>query len=258
MALSQAKLAPPLLPSPCERPTNMADGIYVGMAAAAARAAQLESVSDNLANAQSPGFKASRPAFQSFMSARGGNDKILSAAVATGIDMRPGVTSPTDRPLDVVPSPDTFLAVATPSGALAYTRNGALEVGPEGELTVAGNRVLDDNGQPMVVPPGTSPLVNEHGEIFADDTLIGKLGSYKINGPIDRIGPTLLGAGAGAQVSLADDATFTVGALELGNAPALEATIQMIQTQRHFETAMQAIQTYRKMDERAVEVGRIR
>jgi flagellar basal-body rod protein FlgF len=228
------------------------------MAAAAARAAQLESVSDNLANAQSPGFKASRPAFQSFLSSRNGNDKILSAAVATGIDMRPGVTTPTDRPLDVVPGPDTFLAVATPSGAVAYTRNGSLEVGGDGELLIAGNRVLDDNGQPLVVPPGEEPIINEHGEVFAGQSLLGKLGTYKLTGPIDRIGPTLMGPGTGGQVTAAEDTTFTVGALEMGNAPALEATIQMIQTQRHFETAMQAIQTYRKMDERAVEVGRIR
>jgi flagellar basal-body rod protein FlgF len=236
----------------------MADGIYVGMAAAAARAAQLESVSDNLANAQSPGFKASRPAFQSFLSARNGNDKILSAAVATGTDLRPGATTPTDRPLDVIPAPDTFLAVSTPGGAVAYTRNGSIEMGAEGELTVAGNRLLDDNGQPLFVPPGAKPVINEHGEVFADDSLLGKLGTYKITGPIDRIGPTLMGPGAGAQVTAMEDTSFTVGALEMGNAPALEATIQMIQTQRHFETAMQAIQTYRKMDERAVEVGRIR
>jgi flagellar basal-body rod protein FlgF len=236
----------------------MADGIYVGMAAAAARAAQLESVSDNLANAQSPGFKASRPAFQSFLPARNGNDKILAAAVATGIDMRPGVTTPTDRPLDVIPGPDTFLAVATPSGAVAYTRNGSIEQGADNELLIAGNRVLDDQGQPIVIPPGTTPIINERGEVFADDSYLGKLGNYRINGPIDRLGPTLMGPGQGAQVTAAEDTKYTIGALEMGNAPALEATIQMIQTQRHFETAMQAIQTYRKMDERAVEVGRIR
>ena len=37
------------------------------MAAAAARADQLDSIADNLANAETPGYKASRPAFQSFL-----------------------------------------------------------------------------------------------------------------------------------------------------------------------------------------------
>ena len=236
----------------------MADGIYVGMSAAAARAAQLESIADNLANAQSPGFKASRPAFQSFMSGRGGNDKIVSAAVSTGIDLRPGVMTPTDRPLDVVPQNDTFLAVATPSGARGYTRNGNLEVGPEGELLIAGQHVLDDNGEPLNVPPGAAPIISEEGEVFVDDVPVGKLGVFAITGPLDRIGPTLLGPGPNAQVTAVQDARFRIGALEMGNAPALEATIEMIASQRHFDTAMQAIQTYRRMDERAVEVGRIR
>ena len=48
----------------------MADGIYVGMAAAAARAEQLDSIADNLANVETPGFKASHPAFQSFLPSR--------------------------------------------------------------------------------------------------------------------------------------------------------------------------------------------
>ena len=47
-----------------------------------------------------------------------------------------------------------------------------------------------------------------------------------------------------------DDVQVRVGELELGNAPPLEATIQMISAQRHFDTAMQAIQTYRRLDEK--------
>jgi flagellar basal-body rod protein FlgF len=236
----------------------MADGIYVGMSAAAARAAQMESVADNLANAQSPGFKASRPAFQSFLSSRGGGDKIVSAAVATGVDLRPGVMLPTDRGLDVVPQDDTFLAVTTGSGARAYTRNGNITVGNEGELQVGGHQLLDDNGLPLVVPPGAEPIISEQGEVFVEGTVVGKLGAYSITGPIDRVGSTLLGPGAGAQAKPVLDATFRIGALEQGNAPALEATIAMISSQRNFDSAMQAIQTYRKMDERAVEIGRIR
>ena len=66
--------------------------------------------------------------------------------------------------------------------------------------------------------------------------------------------------GAGALVSALemDDVQVRVGELELGNAPALEATIQMITAQRHFDSAMQAIQTYRRLDEKAIEVGKIR
>ena len=236
----------------------MADGIYVGMAAAAARGAQLDSVADNLANAQSPGFKASRPAFQSFLPSRGSGDKIVSAAVATGIDLSPGVMVPTDRPLDVVPQDDTFLAVATAGGGRAYTRNGNITVGGEGELLVAGRQLLDDNGEPLSVPPGSAPIISDQGEVLVDGAAVGKLGAFTITGPVERIASTLMGPGAGAQVNAVPEATFRVNTLEQGNAPALEATIQMISSQRNFDSAMQAIQAYKKMDERAVEIGRIR
>jgi flagellar basal-body rod protein FlgF len=228
------------------------------MAAAAARADQLESVADNLANVQTAGFKATRPAFQSFMSGRGGGDKILSAAVATGLDLRHGVTVATERTLDVVPDGDSFLSVVTPGGQRAYTRNGHIEIGSEGELTVAGNQLLDVDGQPISVPPGSIPQIMDNGDVIADGAPVARLGTYLLEGPLDRSGTSLLIPGSGGGALAVGEPRLQVGVLEMGNAPALEATIQMISAQRHFDSAMQAITTYRKLDERAVEVGKVR
>src|SRR5260370_34961634 len=91
---------------------NVADGMYVGMAAAAARAEQLDSIADNLANAETPGYKATRPAFQSFLPAYKGPglvDKVFSAIVSTGTDMSPGPVGTNDNPLRLRPSGETFL-----------------------------------------------------------------------------------------------------------------------------------------------------
>jgi flagellar basal body rod protein FlgG len=56
----------------------------------------------------------------------------------------------------------------------------------------------------------------------------------------------------------ASDGSVRVGELELGNVTALESTVAMIGAQRNYELAMQAIQTYRQLDQRVVEVGRAR
>jgi flagellar basal body rod protein FlgF len=48
------------------------------------------------------------------------------------------------------------------------------------------------------------------------------------------------------------------GELELGNVSALDSTVQMINAQRQFDMAMQAIQTYRKLDDRANQVGLVK
>jgi flagellar basal-body rod protein FlgF len=48
------------------------------------------------------------------------------------------------------------------------------------------------------------------------------------------------------------------GEVELGNSSALEATIAMVTAQRNYDSSMQAIQTYRQLDQRASELGRTR
>src|SRR6478672_4375440 len=101
----------------------MADGIYISMAGAAARADQLESISDNLANAQTPGFKKSEPAFQAFLGEARSKDQAFPAAVSTAFDLSEGATMNTGERLDVVPNDGAFLTVAQ-GGSVAFTRAG--------------------------------------------------------------------------------------------------------------------------------------
>jgi flagellar basal-body rod protein FlgF len=237
----------------------VADGIYVGMAAASARAAQLDSIADNLANTETPGFKAARPAFQSFLPPAGGGrtgDKVFAAAVSTGTDLRPGTTVGTDNPLDVLPEGDLFLGVETAAGP-AYTRNGKIEVSPDGQLQIMGHAVLSTGGSPISVPPGSVPTITDKGAVMVDGASVDTIGTFKVQGPIDRNGNALFTAGPGTSVEMVEG-KLQIGTLELGNVPALESTVAMIGAQRHFETAMQAIQTYKKLDERAIEVGKVR
>lgn len=228
------------------------------MAAASARAAQLDSIADNLANAETPGFKAARPAFQSFLPQGGSRstDKVFAAAVSTGTDLRPGTTVGTDNPLDVLPEGDLFLGVET-AGGPAYTRNGKIEVSPDGQLQIMGHAVLSTGGSPISVPQGAVPSIDENGKVTVDGATVDTIATYKVQGPIDRLGNALFSPSAGASVEMVDG-KLQVGTLEMGNVPALESTVAMIGAQRHFETAMQAIQTYKKLDERAIEVGKIR
>src|SRR3569623_3304542 len=109
----------------------------------AARAEQRDSIADNLANVETPGCKASRPVFESFLPPRAGSssDKVSTAAVGTGTDMSRGMLRTSDNKLDIVPQGNAFLTVRTPSGP-AFTRNGHLPVRPEGLLSAAGYPVL--------------------------------------------------------------------------------------------------------------------
>jgi flagellar basal-body rod protein FlgF len=236
----------------------MSDGIYVSMNGAAARMAQLESISDNLANAQTPGFKATRPSFEAFLakSDDGSGSKVYPAAVATQVDLSTGAIVQTGNNLDVVPSGKSFLAVQTGTG-IALTRAGRLQVERDGTLMAAGRPVMDRDGKPIVTPPNSQVRIDPNGSVFANDTRVGDIALYDVNGPVDRISPSLLAPQDPKSLTLSND-SLRVGEIETGNASPLEAAIQLVSAQRHFESSMQALQTYRRMDERASEVGRTR
>jgi flagellar basal-body rod protein FlgF len=229
----------------------MADGIYVSMCGAVTRGEQLDAIADNLANAQTPGFKSSRPAFESFMAAGEGQDKHYPAAVATALDLRPGPTSRTDNPLDVLPDGGAFLAVRTPGGAIAYTRDGRLTLDAARRLVQDGRIVLGRDGRGIDVPPDLVPTIDAHGVVHAGGHPIGELALARLEGPVDRVGATLLAPGEGGRAVPVQEGVRT-GEVELGNASAL------VSAQRSYDTSMQAIQTYRQLDQRAVEVARVK
>jgi len=230
------------------------------MAAAAARAEQLDSIADNLANAETPGYKATRPAFQAFLPPYKGPglvDKVFSAAVGTGTDMSPGVVITTDNPLDVLPAGETFLSVASQSGKPAFTRNGRLSLNPDGVLISENRAVMGVSGNPITVVPGANVTINDAGDVRADGTVIDRLALFQMQGNVVRVGPQLYAPGPGGTVAQVEGRVST-GQLEMGNVSPTDSMIGMINAQRQFESAMQAIQTYRTLDARANEVGKAR
>jgi flagellar basal-body rod protein FlgF len=235
----------------------MADGLYVGMTAAAARASQLESIADNLANAQTPGFKAARPAFAHYLPGGPGGDKVFAAAVDTGLDLRPGTAIPTGRPLDATPDGSAFFGVQLPSGETAFTRDGRIAVDAEGRLLAAGGQLLGRSGAPIAVPPGVTPTLDADGTVRAGGAEVDRVALFELAGPLVRGAPSQLRAGPGGSARLVEGGVRR-GELEGGNAAPIEAAVALIDAQRSFDQAMQAIETYRRLSERSNELGRVR
>ena len=234
----------------------MADGMYVGMSGAAARAEQLESVADNLANSQTTGFKASRPAFETFLPENAQGELAYTAAVDSGIDLRPGDTTMTGRPNDVMPSDGAFLVVGLSDGTVGYTRDGRLQTNSAGQLLAGKHPVLGIDGKPILVPPGEGFSVNPQGAVLSGGREMGRLGLCVLQGPMVRKGDSVLVPKENAGSATPVETTVRTGELELSNSGPLEAAVQMITTQRSYDTSMQAIATYRRMDEQASAVGR--
>jgi flagellar basal-body rod protein FlgF len=235
----------------------MADGIYVGMSGAVARTQELDSLADNLANAATPGYKAERPAFASFLPSQGAAQSAHPAAVSTGVDLRPGATSHTGNALDLRPDGSAFFGVLRPDGQVAYTRDGRAQVDAEGNLRMAGERLVSTSGNPVTVPPQSRPTVTADGDVVVDGRAVDRLALFHLSGPLQHAGPGQLLTRPGGAATPATEAVRS-GELELGNYSALEAAVHMVTAQRSFETSMQAIQTYKQLGDRANEIGRVK
>jgi flagellar basal-body rod protein FlgF len=234
----------------------MPDGFYVAMGAATARTRQLDAVADALANAQTPGFRQDQGTFQALLGDSPDPSRSYVAAVATGVDSRPGVTETTGRPLDVVPQAGAFFAVKMPDNTVGYTRAGRLEVDGQGVVRASGNPVLNASMLPIQLPPGAVPTMQQDGQLLANGQPFDVLGTWSVDGPLSRVGPSTLRPDSGRATAVVP--LLNVGTLEYGAVSALDATVQMVTLQRQFENATQALQTYKRLDQGAVELGRVR
>ncbi|PPQ27623.1 flagellar basal-body rod protein FlgF [Rhodopila globiformis] len=143
---------------------------YVTLSAQLALQKQLEVVANNVANANSAGFKPDRQLFQSYVEqlAVPGDQIAFVQDRATYIDQAPGPMEVTGNMLDVAINGDGYLSVQTPSGP-QYTRDGRLHAAPDSTLVDhTGRPVLNTNGTPIQLPQGYTALdIKGDGTIYA-------------------------------------------------------------------------------------------
>src|SRR6187401_316218 len=100
----------------------------------------IEIVTNNLANAQTTGFKRD---FGRVLE----SEQLLD--VGTGMDTAPGDLVFTKNPLDVAIDGEGFFAIQTPGG-VRFTRNGSFSLNEDGDLvTKQGMKVLGSSGTPI-------------------------------------------------------------------------------------------------------------
>lgn len=136
--------------------------LYTSAQGLIARQLQLDVVSNNLANANTTGYREVSPFFRTFNAAieDGPQNPLNGAAnnqpVATGVFMHDkiGAIKHTSNPLDMAIEGDGYFKVRTDDGLIRYTRNGAFTMNNQGELTThRGYRVLDSQEQPIRLDP---------------------------------------------------------------------------------------------------------
>src|ERR1035438_7555715 len=139
----------------------MDSGYYAAMTGLVARTQALDIAATNLANAQTPGYRAEQEYFRSVLMGPDAQDSQLGRTVnnygllgGDRINLSQGAIEQTGNPLDLAIEGQGFFQIQTPNGP-RYTRDGSFHRSPAGILVAAkGEPVLSTTGQPIPVPPG--------------------------------------------------------------------------------------------------------
>jgi len=164
----------------------MIDAINTAGAALRANQHWLDSISGNVANLNTPAYRAQATGFAAALDA-GGDATPLVHAQRQEADTRTGDIRQTGRELDIAIHGGGFLRVIDGDGQLAYTRLGRLVVNADGNLAAANGWPLADD---IRVPPDTLSLViGTDGRVLAKlpgqahATLLGTLQTVHIPAP---------------------------------------------------------------------------
>jgi flagellar basal-body rod protein FlgF len=233
--------------------------IYTAASAARALMQRQDGIANNLANANTPGFRADLVAFRAVpVLGDGAPTRVVALEASAGFDDKPGPVATTGRNLDIAVQGNGYIAVQTPDGREAYTRNGSLEVGPTGVLLGAGG--LPVGGGELNIPAGTTVTIGRDGTVSAQ----AASGPPQTVGRIKLVNPApgelrkgtdgLLRMAGGEEAAPDDEVRVAPGAVEGSNVNVVEAMVGMIAAARQFETQMKHLQNAEQNDQRAAQL----
>ncbi len=243
--------------------------LYLAMSGAKENMNSLTLRSNNLANANTVGFKADLEqarAMQAF--GDGLPSRVFSMTERPGQSFAQGGLMTTGRDLDVAVEGDGWLTVQDAQGGQAYTRMGNLQLSPYGVLqTSSGLNVLDDAGKPIVLPlPLEKISINKDGTIAgrpegAAPNAMEEFQRIKLVNPdiktVDKGNDGLFRRKDGQDEPASADVKLVSGALEASNVNVVDEMTNLIRLQRQFETQVKMMQTAEKNDEAHTQLLRL-
>jgi flagellar basal-body rod protein FlgF len=235
--------------------------LYIAMSGAKENLNSLAVRSNNLANANTLGFKADFEEARAMQAYGDGlPSRVFSMAERPGQNFQQGSLQTTGRELDVAVQGDGWLTVQDKDGKEAYTRNGSLQVSPLGVLqTSTGLNVLDTTGQPITLPmPLEKIQITEDGTINArlqgaEPAAVENLQQLKLVNPVNKEMTKgedgLFRRVDGKTEAVSANVRLASGALENSNVNVVEELTNLIKLQRQFDTQIKMMSTAEKNDE---------
>jgi flagellar basal-body rod protein FlgF/flagellar basal-body rod protein FlgG len=227
----------------------MDSGYYAAMTGLVARTQALDTAAANLANAETPGYRAEREYFRSVLLGPDALESQLGRVVnnfgllgGDRLSMAQGAIQQTGNALDLAIEGEGFFQVQTPNG-IRYTRDGGFHRAQNGQLvTAAGEPVLSAAGQPIPVPPGEA-TVGSDGVLSVAGGVVSTVGvvTFPAGSQMTPEGANRYIAPDGIAPAPAKSATVHQGAIEAANQDAIEGSLDLIVMQRQAEMMQKAL-----------------
>jgi len=216
--------------------SGMGNGFIDTYSALDARMKIVDVIANNLANANTAGFK------RDFT-------RIIENSVGfepgTQIDISPGDMMATGNSLDVALNGPGFFVLETPNG-IRYTRAGNFALSPSGELmTKDGMKVLSTSNSPIDVGEGNVEI-RDGGAVTVDGNEVGTLKVVTFNDvtKLQKEGTArFVWNGAPGGVQAMTDADVQGGYLERSNVNAIDEMVHLMSSYREFESVQRALRT---------------
>lgn len=253
----------------------MIRSLWISKTGLDAQQMQLDTISHNLANVGTNGYKRAHAQFEDLLyqnlrqaGAQETQTNTLPTGLQLGTGVRPVGTSRnfsqgnlnrTENPLDMAINGNGFFQVTMPDGGTTYTRDGALRVDAQGQLVTANGYAIS----PAITLPAnsTSVTVGADGIVTAitpgnsAPVQVGQLQTASFVNPagLDPQGQNLFRETAASGTptvgtpGLNGHGTISQGYVETSNVNVVEELVSMIQTQRAYEINSKAISTSDQM-----------
>jgi flagellar basal-body rod protein FlgG len=254
----------------------MIRALYSAASGMNAQQLNIDNIANNLANANTTGYKSRRAQFQDLlyqnMTAPGssaGQSTIVPAGLQLGLGTRAvsneiifqqGSFTSTSNPYDLVIQGNGFFQIQQASGNLAYTRNGSFQLSNTGSLVTSDGNLL----QPQITIPPAAQSVNIAADGTVSFTLTGQTqatiagqitlanfqnpaGLNSLGGslftPTDASGAAIVGTPGGAD----GVGTIMQGYVEQSNVSVVDEFINMITAQRAYEANSKVVKAADEM-----------
>ena len=242
--------------------------IYTAMTGAIHTLNQQATVSQNLSNASTTGYRAEMNAFRAVpIFGDGLPTRAFVVDSTTGSDFTPGPIQQTGRNLDVAVQGSGWITVQLENGEEAYTRQGNLQINANGVLqTQSGLNVKGDAGL-ITAPPDNRITIAKDGTVSAvpitplPNTVVIIDRIKLVDPPAEQLvkgGDGLFRLRQGGEANSDARVFLTTGALEGSNVNLVQEMVSMIALARQFDMQMKILESAEHNAQQASEIMVIR